>query len=162
MAHNLEEDIGRLLTHYSLTIAVAESCTGGLIGNLITNVCGSSTYFIGGIVAYDNRVKSEFLKVSAATLKKYGAVSKETAKKMAEGVRKLLVVDMGIAVTGIAGPEGGTKEKPVGTVYVAISCKKEMLAKGFLFKGKRIEIKVQAAENALLMLKNYLMEKYKG
>lgn len=123
---------------------------------------GSSAYFIGGVIAYSNKIKTGILNVSPETLNKCGAVSKETAQEMAGGIRDLFNVDIGLAVTGIAGPDGGTKEKPVGMVYIALSAGKDIMSKKFLFKGVRREIKTQAAEDALLMLKNYLMEKYKG
>lgn len=115
----LEEVLGRMLAERSLTIAVAESCTGGYVSHQITNVSGSSAYMAGGIVAYSNKVKSELLGVQAETLEREGAVSKAVAEEMAEGVRELLRADIGISTTGIAGPTGGTVDKPVGTVWVA-------------------------------------------
>jgi len=162
MKHYFEKEAGELLSKHNLTLGVAESCTGGLISSMLTNVPGSSHYFIGGVIAYNNKIKLDILKVSAKTLKIYGAVSEKTAAEMARGIKDICCADIGLAVTGIAGPDGGTKEKPVGTVYIAMSTGKGITVKKFLFKGARIKIKTQAAENALQMIKNYLMEKYKG
>lgn len=161
MNHHLEEDVGELLTQHKLTLGIAESCTGGLISNMITNVAGSSRYFLGGIVAYNNKVKIDTLMVSPETIETYGAVSEEVASEMARGIRRIDRVDIGLAVTGIAGPDGGTEEKPVGTVYIALFDQTEGRVRKFSFEGARMDIKIKAAENALLMLKNYIMEKYK-
>jgi nicotinamide-nucleotide amidase len=111
----------RRLTRKKKTLALAESCTGGFIANGITNVPGASKIFLGGIVAYSNGVKEKFLGVRSATLKKHGAVSEIVAREMAEGAQKKFGADFAIAVTGIAGPAGGTKEKPVGTVFIAVA-----------------------------------------
>lgn len=161
MNHHLEEDVGELLTKYKLTLGIAESCTGGLISNMITNVPGSSGYFIGSVVAYSNRIKAEMLMVSQETIDTYGAVSEEVASEMARGIRRIEGVDIGLAVTGIAGPDGGTEEKPVGTVYIALFDQTEGRVRKFSFEGGRMDIKIKAAENALLMLKSYIMEKHK-
>ena len=112
------------LKRQKLTIATAESCTGGLIGHTFTNVSGSSEYFDRGIISYSNKAKVELLGVSESLLKEQGAVSEEVAKTMAENVRKRSDVDIGISTTGIAGPLGGTKEKPVGLVYIGVSTEK--------------------------------------
>ncbi len=117
----IESVIVHLLTKRKLTLATAESCTGGLIANQITNVPGASKIFPGGIVAYSNDAKEKFLGVHSSTLKKYGAVSEAVAREMAEGARKKFGADFAIAVTGIAGPTGGTKAKPIGTVFIALS-----------------------------------------
>ncbi|MDR2727875.1 MAG: CinA family protein, partial [Chitinispirillales bacterium] len=109
--------LGSLLKRKSLTLAVAESCTGGLIGGAVTSVSGSSDYFLGGVISYDNRIKSDILGVSAHDLEKYGAVSGQVVCAMAYGVAKLFKCDCSVSVSGIAGPGGGTKEKPVGLVY---------------------------------------------
>jgi nicotinamide-nucleotide amidase len=111
----------RLLTRHKKNLALAESCTGGFIANEITNVPGASEIFLGGIVAYSNGVKEKFLGVRSATLKKHGAISGIVAREMAEGARKRFGADFAIAVTGIAGPGGGTKAKPVGTVFMALA-----------------------------------------
>ena len=116
------------LKEKKLTIACAESCTGGLIAKSITDVGGCSSVFLGGVVAYANEIKENILGVSGETLKKYGAVSEFTAMEMANGVRRICGSDIGISTTGIAGPDGGTKEKPVGTVYVGFSFKDTTLA----------------------------------
>ena len=116
------------LKEKKLTIACAESCTGGLIAKSITDVGGCSSVFLGGVVAYANEIKENVLGVSGETLKKYGAVSEFTAMEMANGVRRICGSDIGISTTGIAGPDGGTEEKPVGTVYVGFSFKDTTLA----------------------------------
>lgn len=117
----LEEVVGRMLAERGLTIAVAESCTGGHVSHQITNISGSSAYMAGGVIAYSNKVKTEMLDVDAAALETEGAVSEIVALQMAEGVRKRLGVDIGISTTGVAGPTGGTADKPVGTVWIAYS-----------------------------------------
>ena len=117
---NLEETVGNMLVKYGYTISTAESCTGGLIGHRFTNVPGSSTYYLGGVVSYSNDMKMKTLGVQENTLKEFGAVSKQTATEMAQGVRDLFGSDLAIAVTGIAGPGGGTAEKPVGLVYITL------------------------------------------
>jgi len=148
--------ISILLKKQSLTVATAESCTGGLIAHVLTNVSGSSEYFDRGIISYGNRAKMELLGVSENVLKEYGAVSKEVAKAMAEGIRIKSNVDVGIATTGIAGPTGGTKEKPVGLVYIAISTFKNTEVKKFLFSGNRLQNKESTCNAALTMLLDYL------
>jgi PncC family amidohydrolase len=117
--HALAGQLVRLLQERSLTLAVAESCTGGLIGHLLTDVPGSSRVFPGGVVAYGNRPKQDLLGVPAELLRTHGAVSGEAALAMAEGVRRSMQTDLGVGVTGIAGPTGGSAEKPIGTVYIA-------------------------------------------
>lgn len=152
-----EESIARLMKKLRITLATAESCTGGLLSHKITNVSGSSEYFIGGIIAYDNKIKEVLLNVPIQVLKRFGAVSKETALAMARGVKTKLVSDIGIAITGIAGPTGGSKIKPVGTVFIAISGKTKKECKRFLFKGDRKTIKLSASSKALDMLKDFLL-----
>lgn len=137
-------------------IAVAESCTGGRLGDKITNSPGSSAYFLGGVVSYDNRIKEEFLGVTRETLKTYGAVSAETAREMASGVRERFRAETGLAVTGVAGPGGGTDEKPVGTVFIALSTPEGTVAEAYLFSGGRDEIKEQTVVEALRTLAPYL------
>ena len=112
-----------LLQEKGLTISTAESCTGGLVAKSITDISGASLVFFGGVVSYDNSVKENVLGVSLSTLKNYGAVSYQTATEMAKGVAALMKTDIGISTTGIAGPGGGTKEKPVGTVYIGLNFK---------------------------------------
>ncbi|MBU6409174.1 MAG: nicotinamide-nucleotide amidohydrolase family protein [Verrucomicrobia bacterium] len=149
---NPEVAIVRLLARRKLTLATAESCTGGFIAHRITNVPGASKVLYGGIVAYGNRAKIKFLGVRARTLERHGAVSAPTAREMAEGARKKFATDFAIAVTGIAGPGGGTKAKPVGTVFVALAGgKKTQVEKKFNPFG-RLLFKRAAASQALKLL----------
>ncbi|MDP3730559.1 MAG: CinA family protein [Candidatus Omnitrophota bacterium] len=148
----IEANVGKVLRKLEMTIAVAESCTGGLISSRLTDISGSSDYFLMGIVAYSNKIKENILGVSPALLQKYGAVSKEAALEMAKGVRLLANTDIGIGVTGIAGPSGGTKSKPVGLVYIALIANKKEIVKEFRFKGSRIEVKSQATQAALKLI----------
>jgi nicotinamide-nucleotide amidase len=147
--------VGQRLTSDSLTITTAESCTGGLIGHLLTAVPGSSRYFLGGIVSYSNEAKMELLGVRAGTLEAKGAVSNETVQEMAEGIRSRLHSDLGIAVSGIAGPEGGSKEKPVGTVHVALASAEETVSNGYRFWGNRQAVKLNSATMALDWIRRY-------
>jgi PncC family amidohydrolase len=152
----LEEVVGQLLTEQGLTIAVAESCTGGLIAHRLTNVPGSSAYFVGGMVAYSNQVKERVLGVSGETLAAYGAVSEECAQEMAGGARRLFGTDVAISSTGIAGPTGGTPQKPVGLVYVALAAQDFERCERHLWRGDRLENKQQTSEAALELLRQYL------
>jgi PncC family amidohydrolase len=120
-SEKIEEIVVRLLTEQKQTLALAESCTGGFVANQITNVPGASKIFLGGIVAYSNKAKEKFLGVRSKTLSRHGAVSEVVAREMAEGARKKFGADFAIAVTGIAGPTGGTRGKPVGTVFIALA-----------------------------------------
>lgn len=152
----MEEVVGRLLTERGKTISVAESCTGGLIGHRLTNVPGSSDYFCGGVVSYSNQSKVDILEVSAETIKKYGAVSDETAQEMARGIRERMKSDLGLAVTGIAGPDGGSKDKPVGTVYIGMSSGEEVFSRRYRFWGGRKQIKLNTSMMALDWVRRYL------
>jgi len=152
----LEEVVGRLLLKKRKTLAIAESCTGGLLASRITDVPGSSKYFLTGIVAYSNKTKNELLSVPLDIIKKYGAVSKKTAILMAENIRKLAKADFGIGITGIAGPGGGTATKPVGLVYIAISDRKRNICKEFHFIGERNIIKYKTTQAALNILRLYI------
>ncbi len=154
----IEEIVGRLLRKRGWRLSIAESCTGGLIGHRITNVPGSSDYFDGGVITYSNDAKRELLKVPEETITTYGAVSRQTAVAMAEGIRKLRGVEIGIGVTGIAGPAVGTAAKPVGLVYVALSSPVRVECKEFRFDGDREMIKLQASEAALNMIRRLLEE----
>ena len=148
----LEQKVFHKFIRSSKTLSIAESCTGGLIGDRLTNVAGASAFFLLGIIAYDNAAKSKMLGVPGPLLKKHGAVSKPVASAMAQGVRKILKTDLALSVTGIAGPGGGSKEKPVGLVFIAINSEHRTIVKEFLFKGTRLAIKKQAAQTALKML----------
>ena len=152
-ADSLEGVIGQLLNKNNLTLATAESCTGGYLAHMITSVPGSSRYFKGSVIAYSNEVKTAQLGVSTEDLKQQGAVSEEVAKAMAEGIRKALNTDIAIATTGIAGPDGGTIEKPVGTVWIAYSDKHKTLAKKFNFSRDRTFIVHWSALAALNMIR---------
>jgi PncC family amidohydrolase len=160
----LEAEIARLIREYQaktgklLTIGTVESATGGRIADRITNVPGSSDYFKGSVVAYSNEVKVALLGVKKATIENYGAVSEQTAREMAQGGRKLLNVDICVSDTGIAGPSGGTLEKPVGLFYLGLAARDESLIQKHAFPGNREENKRDAAEAALNMLKQYLLQ----
>ena len=154
----LEELVGRYLNARKLTLAVAESCTGGLIGHRLTDVPGASDYFLGGVVSYSNDAKCDLLGVPAAVLARHGAVSPETARDMARGVRKAFHAAVGLAVTGIAGPSGGSPEKPVGTVYIALATDQGEEVCHYQFYGNREEIKILTAETALDQLRRELKE----
>jgi len=152
----LEETVGRILAERRLTLAVAESCTGGLLGHRITNVPGSSDYFQGGIVAYSYEAKERLLGVHHDTLYEHGAVSAETALEMARGVRKAFGTDIGIGITGIAGPGGGMPGKPVGLVYIALSARDKEHVERFVWDSDREGNKRRSTEAALMMLKEFL------
>ena len=150
----LEDAVGRLLIERGLTLATAESCTGGLLGNRITNVAGSSEYYLGGIVSYSDAAKMNLLGVSQETLKEFGAVSEETAQEMALGARRVLQSDVGVSITGIAGPTGGTEDKPVGLVYIAVDVAGDVAVRKFVFSEDRRynkELSAQAALNLVRM-----------
>ncbi|RPI85126.1 MAG: CinA family protein [Chloroflexi bacterium] len=156
MEKPLEVLVGELLRKRGLRLAVAESCTGGLVGHRVTNVPGSSTYYVGSITAYAYEAKVRLLNLSWETLETYGAVSRETVLEMARGVRRVLAADIGLSVSGIAGPGGGTPQKPVGTVWFGLSAAGLDFAWMRLMKGDRIAVKEQSAEDALQMLFKYL------
>jgi PncC family amidohydrolase len=152
----LEIVIGDLLRQKGWRLAVAESCTGGLIGNLITNVAGSSTYYVGSVTAYAYEAKVRLLGVKWETLEKYGAVSEETVIEMARGVRTALAADVGISVSGIAGPGGGTPDKPVGLTWIGLSDATVDKAWQNIWQGDRIAVKTQAAQAAMQYLIDHL------
>ncbi|MGE5431719.1 MAG: competence/damage-inducible protein A [Syntrophomonadaceae bacterium] len=153
----LEEVIARLLLERGLTIAIAESCTGGLISHRITNVSGSSTYFERGVVSYSNAAKVAFLNVNENTIQQYGAVSLEVARQMAEGVKSVSGTDIGLSITGILGPGGATREKPVGLVYIGICNETLCTAKKFQFGDGRLLNKDRASQAALEILRRHLL-----
>ncbi len=159
MTERLEIVVGELLSVRGLTLALAESCTGGLVGHWITNVPGSSTYYLGGVVAYASSVKVSLLGVPSDLLSRYGAVSEETALAMARGARRILSADVGLAVTGIAGPGGGTDEKPVGLVFIALADIDDVWVERHVWSGSRLLNKTQSAEAALDLLRRYLLER---
>ena len=148
----LEERLGDLLRQRGGTISVAESCTGGLLASRITDVPGSSAYFRGGIVAYQNDVKERLLGVSPEILKRFGAVSEESARAMAHGCRKLFSSDIAVAITGIAGPGGGSPNKPVGLVYIAVSALDKVACERFFWSGDRALNKESSVRAALNMV----------
>jgi nicotinamide-nucleotide amidase len=154
----LERVVGRLLAERRLTLAVAESCTGGLLGHRLTSVPGSSRYFERGVMVYSNRAKEELLGVPADVLRADGAVSGACAEAMAAGVRRLSGSDCAVAVTGIAGPGGGTPAKPVGTVFIGVAVGPRVTAHGFQFPGDRAAVKWQSAQMALDLLRRRLLE----
>jgi nicotinamide-nucleotide amidase len=154
----LAEETGRLLKSRGLTIATAESCTGGKLGDMITEVPGSSDYFLGGIVSYSNQAKLELLGVDKGILDSKGAVSEEVALQMAEGARRKLHADIGVGITGIAGPTGGTVTKPIGLVYIAVSSEKKAVCTRNLFSDSRSDVKTRSAEKALEMVNEFLIK----
>ncbi len=152
----LEAEIGELLARRGWSLAVAESCTGGLVSHRLTNVPGSSRYFLGSVVSYANDAKVKLLGVRPETIEVHGAVSPQTAQEMAQGARRLFQADLAVAVTGIAGPGGGTPEKPVGVVFVHLSAPETEWSERHLWAGGREENKAQSAEAVLLLLRRYL------
>jgi len=152
----LEILVGELLREHGLRLAVAESCTGGLIGHRLTNVPGSSTYYMGSVTAYAYEAKVRLLGVSWETLEEHGAVSRATVLEMARGVRRALAADVGLAVSGIAGPGGGTPTKPVGLTWVGLNTPYTQVAQDYYWKGDRLENKIASAEAALQLLVDHL------
>jgi PncC family amidohydrolase len=155
----LEEQVGALLVEQGLTLATAESCTGGLVAHRITNVSGSSAYYLGGFVTYSNESKEGFLGVRHETLLVHGAVSEETAREMARGARLRSGADIVVSVTGIAGPSGGTPEKPVGLVYIALSATDAEICRRHVWQGERLSNKEKSAEAALRLIVDYLQNR---
>ncbi|MCG2778145.1 MAG: competence/damage-inducible protein A [Desulfobacterales bacterium] len=153
---NMEEVVGHLLLEKNLSISVAESCTGGLIGHRLTNVPGSSSYFHGGVVVYSNQSKVDLLRVDPRTLETHGAVSERTVEEMARGVKDRIKTDLGLAVTGIAGPDGGTRQKPVGTVHVGLAAREKTFSREYRFWGNRVQVKLNSSMMALDWVRRYL------
>lgn len=147
-----------LMKKRKLSLSTAESCTGGMIASAVTNVSGASDIFGMGVVTYSNEAKMKLIGVKEETLKKYGAVSAKTASEMAEGVLKLSQADVSVAVTGIAGPTGGTSEKPVGLVYIGVSGKYGTFTFENNFKGNRDEVRRQTVDKALEEVYDYLIK----
>jgi nicotinamide-nucleotide amidase len=162
----LEVIVGRLLEQRRMTLALAESCTGGLISHRITNVPGSSAYYLGGVVSYANEIKTSLLEVKPFTLGQHGAVSRETALEMAQNVRRLFGADVSLSVTGIAGPGGGTPAKPVGLVYVGLAMAEGARVERHAFRGdrgdcdSRVANKTHFAEAALRLLYRHLIGQF--
>ncbi len=153
----MQETLGRLLKEKGLTLALAESCTGGLISKMLTDIPGSSEYFLGGVVSYGNAAKEKVLGVSSGDLKERGAVSASVAEQMARGARQYLAADIGLSVTGIAGPGGGTKEKPVGTVFIGLSGAGTCRSWRIRSLGGRDIIRQRSANQALDRLRIWLL-----
>lgn len=151
-----EFEVARLLEEKKLHVATAESCTGGLIAGTLVNVPGISAWFGEGYVTYSNEAKEKLLGVSHETLVTYGAVSEQTAKQMAEGVAKAAGVEVSIVSTGIAGPDGGTDEKPVGLVYLGCFCNGVVCVEKHIFDGDRAQVRMQSVRAALILLKSML------
>jgi PncC family amidohydrolase len=157
--NSLEIQVGQLLHERGLKLVLAESCTGGLLGSRITDVPGSSEYFLASVVAYAYEAKAEILNVSWNTLNTKGAVSRETVLEMAHGIRHLMKADIAVSVSGIAGPGGGTPEKPVGTTWIGLAAEDGERAELFHFSGEREQNKISAADAALKLLLDYLQAK---
>lgn len=152
MKNSLPRAIVKILTYKNMKISAAESCTGGLLSKLITGVPGSSLVFMGGVIAYDNSVKERLLGVPESVLKEHGAVSFECARAMADGLEASIPSGLRISITGIAGPDGGTDAKPVGTVFIGISSENSTTVFRCLFKGSRERIRISAARKALELI----------
>jgi nicotinamide-nucleotide amidase len=153
----MEEIVGALLKQHRLKLAVAESCTGGLVGRRITNIAGSSEYFDRGAVVYSNLAKNEMLGIPLELINRHGSVSAETAAAMAKRMLKAAHTDLGLAVTGIAGPDGGTEEKPVGLVYIALATSKGVTTAEHRFLGGREQVRMRASQMALDMVRRHLI-----
>jgi nicotinamide-nucleotide amidase len=162
--YSLSEQLGRVLREKGLYLVTAESCTGGLLGHLITEVPGSSDYYLGGFVAYSNEAKMRFLRVSSETLDKFGAVSEQTVREMASGARRAFSgiqpeeKIIAVAISGVAGPGGGTPEKPVGTVWIGVETREKNIEWKNLFKGNRTEIKIETALDVLQRIVSLLLQ----
>ena len=154
----MEQVVGEALTDRKYTLAVAESCTGGAVSARLTDIPGSSAYLTGSVVSYSNKVKAEFVGVPETILREKGAVSVETARAMAEGIRQRFGVDIGVGVTGIAGPGGGTEEKPVGLVYIAVAGPNGTVAEEERFTGQRSGIRTRTVNATLDLVRRYLQK----
>jgi PncC family amidohydrolase len=158
MTESIEQLIGKELRARGWRLAIAESCTGGLLGHRLTNISGSSTYYLGSITAYAYRAKVRLLDVSWDTLEEYGAVSEETIKEMSLGIRRVLASDIGLAVSGIAGPTGGTPDKPVGYTWIGLNTPEGYWTLQHNASGNRIENKEEIAQLALEFLYDFLKQ----
>jgi PncC family amidohydrolase len=158
---NMDEINGRVVTLFKkkqYTLSVCESCTGGMLGSIITRIPGVSRFFKGGVIAYSNEVKKRVVGVNARTLKKFGAVSPEVAVQMARCIRKRFTTHIGVAITGIAGPSGGTRLKPVGLVYIAVVTHQDTTVEQHVLDGDRHQIRKRACREALLSLLHVLQD----
>lgn len=155
---SVAEELGSILRRKTMTIATAESCTGGKVGDMVTSVPGSSDYYVGGVVSYSNAVKVELLDVDPEVIRSEGAVSETVARQMAEGVRHRLSTDIGVSTTGVAGPSGGSPEKPVGLVFVAASKQGRTICRRHQFTGARDDVKRYSAEAALSLVVELLAD----
>lgn len=162
MTLDLAARVGEMLKGRGTTLVTAESCTGGLLGHLITEIAGSSAYYKGGVVSYSNELKEALLGVRHETLLAHGAVSEETAREMARGARRRLESDYALSITGIAGPSGGTPEKPVGLTYIGLATPAEVQVRRELWAGDRSENKRRSALAALELLYRHLTETTEG
>jgi PncC family amidohydrolase len=160
MGMPLEVQVGELLRQKKWKLAVAESCTGGLVGHLITNIPGSSDYYLGSVTAYAYEAKERLLGVRHETIVQYGVVSEQTVLEMAQGIRRVLGADVGVSISGIAGPGGGMPGKPVGLVWFGLSTPGGEQAVHYLFHGDRVENKSSAAQTALQLLIDVLQGKW--
>ena len=156
----MEQEIVALLARHHLTITTAESCTGGLIAATLVNVPGISSHLGAGYITYSNEAKETLLGVSRKTLEQYGAVSVQTAAEMARGARRAAGADLSVISTGIAGPDGGTKEKPVGLVYLACACKDGVNVERHLFDGDRQAVRRASVEAALALVLHVIQQEY--
>jgi nicotinamide-nucleotide amidase len=154
----MEEVVGKLLTERGLTVSLAESCTGGLIAERLTDMPGSSKYFLEGAVTYSNGAKISRLGVKSETLDRFGAVSAETAEEMAVGMRERAQTDFAVSITGIAGPDGGSEEKPVGTVFIALADAEGVRSMKFVFPGDRYLIRWRSSQAALDFLRRRILK----
>ncbi len=153
----IQRDVQRLarsLITHKLTLTVCESCTAGMLGAMLTRIPGSSHYFLGGIIAYSNAMKQRLVGVHAHLLKRHGAVSRQVARDMAENIRKKCNASVGVSITGIAGPTGGTTAKPVGLVYIGVADGKRVLVQRFVFRGSRNAIRRAACTKALALIQH--------
>ncbi|MDH3365877.1 MAG: CinA family protein [Thermoplasmata archaeon] len=150
------DSVGAKLRDSRRTVAVAESCTGGKLGDALTDIPGSSDYFLGGVISYSNNAKIDILGVDKSVILEEGAVSKNVAKMMAEGVRTVFGADIGIGITGIAGPTGATPSKPVGLVYIAVCSSERNECAKEVFEGSRTSVKNQAVARTLQLLDEFL------
>ena len=157
LMERLIKQVHRLLLKKGKTIATAESCTGGMLSEFLTRNPGSSKYFLLGVTTYNNKSKNKILSIPSPVIIKYGAVSKETCVKMAEAIKRLARADIGIGISGIAGPTGAVPGKPVGTVFIAIRDTNRKICKKFYFKGTRSTVRKSAAQETLKLLKKHFL-----